>query len=167
MGRAEEANKRAQGLRVVQAQNELRQKIAAGDRSVLIKDRFGRPILPGDAVLYRPSVDMVMQVVSIAPKLDPRLPAGTLEIKLIAEVPMLLPAGVAQPPFITMGNYKEFLRSIGVKVEGDDAQPPADTPSDGDSQPTGDAHDEGTGGAEGPADPPPAAGGAIQLTDPD
>ncbi len=66
-------------------------------------DRFGQPIRKGTNVLYRPEIDMVFTVLDVQPVLDPRLPTGTVQVKIRGEATLMLQGNVPLGRFITLG----------------------------------------------------------------
>jgi hypothetical protein len=56
-------------------------------------DRLGRRLEPGDLVLLHSELDLIFQVASITPILDPKHPSGYVRLLCRAEVPITMPAG--------------------------------------------------------------------------
>lgn len=83
-----------------QAHNRFRNALSAGQAAPL--DRFGFPIEVGAKVLYRPPMDLVFTVASIKPILDPRQPAGQMDVTLQVSFPLRLPANQINPNAVLM-----------------------------------------------------------------
>lgn len=53
-----------------------------GPINTLPLDRFGAPLRKGAIVLFKPEVDMVMQVLDVSTGVDPRMPPGVVKVTL-------------------------------------------------------------------------------------
>ena len=69
------------------------QAIQSGDPRVFPKDRFGAAIVPGSQILFRPAFDFVYTVLDVTPVLDPEVPPGHVNVKLLSETTLTLPTG--------------------------------------------------------------------------
>lgn len=58
------------------------------------RDRFGNTIEIGHRVMLKTDVDLMFDVVAITPEMDPKAPAGILNVMLTATFPMAIRAGV-------------------------------------------------------------------------
>lgn len=109
-----------------------------------VRDRFGKPLAPGDLVLYRPVHDLVYQVVAVerAHVLDPsRPPSPNMILVLEITVPLEMPPDRPGMNLVKIGHLerqgdaREDQGGVGGgkgSVEGD----PGGVPSPGDGQPT-------------------------------
>ena len=104
-------------------------------------DRFGNPIHDGDKLMLRFQVDPIVDVVSVNPVLDPKAPAGLIDVMCTVTFPIRVQAGV---PF-------QMSHIVARRAE---TQPPAG--SDNGKGPALTLVDPGTPD-EPPVDPPDAA----------
>ena len=87
-----------QEVRRQQAQGaHLKQQQAAFARaasSAEPTDRFGQPLREGDLIVYAPPIDMVFQIVEVqrTSALDPRAPAGLVNLLVTATFPITINA---------------------------------------------------------------------------
>lgn len=63
----------------------LKSSVARGTLQAL--DRFANPLQPGDHFIWHPPYDLIWQVVDVKPSLNPKAPAGMLQLTLTATVP--------------------------------------------------------------------------------
>jgi len=110
-----------------QAQRELGQQLQKFARLLNegktgMIDRFGIAITPGAYVLYRPTFDLIFEVVDVAPILDMSRPAGYLKLSLACETTIEFVAGQRGMSIVKCGERS--------KVEGEAAiQPPGSQPA--------------------------------------
>lgn len=57
-------------------------------------DRFGNPIHDGDKLMLRFQVDPIVDVISVNPVLDPKLPAGLIDVMCTVTFPLRVQAGM-------------------------------------------------------------------------
>jgi hypothetical protein len=73
------------------------QEIGARSRQIDARDRFNRRLQVGATILLTPTHPMTYTVEKIDPVLDPRAPAGTIQLTLTALVSTIVAAGVPWP----------------------------------------------------------------------
>ena len=56
-------------------------------------DRFGNEMREGDKMMIRFAIDPVVDVVSVNPVLDPKAPAGLIDVVCTVTFPLRVPAG--------------------------------------------------------------------------
>lgn len=61
--------------------------------AIQVQDRFGRGVRPGDLVLFHPEQDILYQVDSITPVMDPAAQPGLVTLQMTARVPVYAMAG--------------------------------------------------------------------------
>jgi hypothetical protein len=110
---------RARQEQMQKASRAFLQALSAGQVSAV--DRFGLKIEPGSKLLYHGAVDVVYDVVSVNPVLDPRVPPGILEIMVTVTFPIRTQANQINPLAVVMPH----LRQAPVDA------PPTDPPSEG------------------------------------
>lgn len=71
--------------------------------NAIARDRFGTPVQRGAAVIFKPEVDLVFQVLDTRPVLDPRLPAGLVDVTIqVAPFTLRMPANQPYPRFVAL-----------------------------------------------------------------
>lgn len=75
------------------AQNLRNFAVAFGRGQARALDRFGNDIRDGDQLMVRFQVDPVVSVVSVNPVLDPKVPAGLIDVMCTVTFPLRVPAG--------------------------------------------------------------------------
>jgi hypothetical protein len=73
------------------------QEINARARQTDARDRFNRPLVVGATVLLTPTHPLTYTVEKIDPVLDPRAPAGTIQVTITTVLTTLIAAGVPWP----------------------------------------------------------------------
>jgi len=109
-----------------QAQRELNQQLQKFARQLSegktgLLDRFGIKLMPGHYVIYRPTFDLIFEVVDVVPILDASRPPGYLTLKLSCTTSIEFVAGQRGMSLIKCGEKS---------IEGDTAviQPPGSQP---------------------------------------
>ncbi len=74
------------------------QAVARGQAGAL--DRMGQQIEAGDKILLHTEVDLIFDVVSVNPVLDPRVPPGVMEVAVTVTFPLQIPAGRPFPKVV-------------------------------------------------------------------
>lgn len=87
------------------AQRRFLQALSAGQ--VGAKDRFGRAVGPNMKVLFKLPFDLIWDVASVAPMLDPRQPPGLLVVTLIGKCTYTMMANQPDVNMIVMGTVEE------------------------------------------------------------
>ena len=112
-----------------QAQRELNQQLQKFARQLNegktgLLDRFGIKLMPGHYVIYRPTFDLIFEVVDVVPILDATRPPGYLTLKLSCTTSIEFVAGQRGMSLIKCGEKS---------IEGDTAviQPPGSVPPEG------------------------------------
>lgn len=115
-----------------QAQRELGQQLQKFARLLNegktgLIDRFGIQLRPGDYLLYRPTFDLIFEVVDIAPVLDQSRPAGYLKLKLACETTIEFVAGQRAMSIVKCGQ-RSVEEGGAAEIQPPRSQPP-DVPS--------------------------------------
>jgi len=137
------------------AQQQFLQALSAGQ--VHAVDRFGMPITAGAKVLHSGQIDLVFDVISVAPILDPKVPPGMLNVTVTVTFPMQVRANMINPTLIRLPHLEQVMKPQEPEPAGEDAG--AEKP------PNNEAHEELVGDALGAGDEAPAAGPRLVLTD--
>ena len=76
-------------------------KPADPDTAVPLTDRLGVPLHLGDRLLFppSPSTPMIMDLIEVAPALDPSMPPGTLRVRCMMQMFAAVPTGGALPAY--------------------------------------------------------------------
>lgn len=123
-------------------------------------DRFGLPIEAGSKVEFHGSLDLVFDVVGVAPILDPKVPPGMLNVTLTVTFPMQLRANQITPTLIRLPHLEQQAPQAvvegGEKPPNNEAQ--GDEPAAGKAEPV-------AGGVLGAGDESVAPGPRLVLTD--
>jgi hypothetical protein len=82
-------------------QRQFLQALSSGQ--VHAVDRFRNKIEAGQKILFRPPYDLIFEVVSVTPLLDPNAPAGMITLHLAVQVPVHVQANVENPQLIIVG----------------------------------------------------------------
>lgn len=126
---------------------------AMADGVFQAKDRFGRVLVPGDLIVYRPQVDLVYEIQAVQPNLDPN-PAvtaqgPTLLLVLGTQIPLVVRVGQPMMNMIWVDHREPqpmeppFDGATG-KVENPDPGPGPGGPSAPPPGPDlGNSHDDG------------------------
>ena len=149
MGRMERLNQ--------QQQARIKAQFAAGvhNGSGRIRDRFGHVLAPGEAVLFSPAMAQVFQIADLQPVVDPRLPAGLVQVVLIPIEPVLVRAEQPQAELVHLPELTARLLKAAEAASETAATPHADAPTTAAAdQPAGDPNPP----AEGETPPEAAAG---------
>lgn len=97
---------------------------------MVVADRFGQIIQPGQLLIYAPEIDIVYEVISVAPNLSPgtspKLPM--IDIEIGARFKVTVPAGQVVPRFLVIRQPTQ-AGSNGQLVDGQ-TLPAADQPQD-------------------------------------
>ncbi len=64
------------------------------------RDRFGNAIEAGDKIAFHPDIDVIVDVLSVTPVLDPNAPAGIVEFVVSATFPVRINANQPYPKAI-------------------------------------------------------------------
>ena len=118
------------------ARRQFAQSVARGQLGAM--DRFGQPIEAGDQLMVRTPFDLVFTVVTVNPLLDPRAPAGLMDVVCTVTFPLRIPAG--QP--YTMAHVVSKRPAVaglpgtdhgeGAQMEWDTEPPDPSRPATGD-----------------------------------
>lgn len=144
-------------IRQKQIQDASRQFLRAlSAGQVGAKDRFGNTIEGGQRLLYKTPHDLIFDVVTVNPVLDPRVPPGSMDITLSVTFPLRVAVNTANPNAIVVTQAQPKTDNAAIQPAG---EAPAEEPT-----PAGDdafvpETDPGL-----PVDP---RGPRLVLTDPD
>ena len=64
------------------AEGQFAARVHAGELSLI--DRFGRKVRPGDLVTWQVDIQTIWEIASVKPILDPKAPAGAIQVELRA-----------------------------------------------------------------------------------
>jgi hypothetical protein len=103
-------------------------EMAAGRAAPL--DRLGAPIQVGSLVLWHPPYDLVYQVDSITPVLDPRAPAGLVQMNLSIKVPIQAALNQVATSMIVVGFTDGAAHSQLITPDGASPRPEPEKPSE-------------------------------------
>lgn len=145
------------------AQQRFAQDVASGVAVAL--DRFKVTLEIGDLVVYAPPIDSVYQIMDIKPLLDPRQPAGLVQMILSCTLPIYLPVMQATGNLIKCGHVPTAAQAEtngGATGAGavENGAPPADGDGVADHVPASNGNGAGAAAAvteEHPKAPEPAA----------
>ena len=83
------------------AQKQFLNALSAGQAGAL--DRFARPLLVGQKVLYHPPFDLIFKVDAIAPVLDPKAQPGLMAVTLSVTFPLHMIANRPEVGMVIVG----------------------------------------------------------------
>lgn len=101
--------------------NQFAQMVARGQ--VAARDRFGRVIKEGDRIILKTDVDLIFDVTSIGPVLDPQMAPGLLRLNLAVAFPLNV-----------IGN-QPYMQALVVGRAKIDAEKPSEAESNGAGDP--------------------------------
>lgn len=68
-------------------------------------DRLGRPIQPGQIILFNNAVDLMAVVTAVGPVVHPNAPAGLMQIKIhVEDFTISIPGGQPQERIVIIGS---------------------------------------------------------------
>lgn len=109
-----------------EASRQFLQALSSGQANPL--DRFQNIIQRGQKLLYKAPVDVLFDVVSITPVLDPNVPPGYLDVQLTVTFPVRVLANQQNQRMIVMQTSpaKEEEKPSDTATGATEATPPAD-----------------------------------------
>ena len=86
------------------AQRQFLNALSAGQAGAL--DRFANPIQVGQKILYHPPFDLIYEVASVAPVLDPKMAPGMMAVTLTVTFPVHMGANQPNPNAVIVGHVE-------------------------------------------------------------
>ncbi len=107
--------------RIEFAKRKVQQDLASGRAAPL--DRFAAPIRKGSLVMWTPPYPLVFQVDEVTSVLDPRAPAGLVQVNLSVTVPAQLAIGQPAMSMVVVGSTDGRAHSALVTPDGASPRP--------------------------------------------